>query len=121
MRLPNRLRTDGQFVSWQTGGLAPASEKAMNHYDKYGEYSRAGGNSETAKTALIFLGIGIGIGALLSLLLTPRSGPEVRQAVRGKLDDARRGIGRQGSRVRQQASRLAGQARQKVMPISKTH
>ena len=92
----------------------------MNHYDKYGEYSRAAAGPETAKTALIFLGIGIGIGALLSLLLAPRSGPEVRQAVRGKLGDAKRGISRQSSRVRQKAGRIAGQARQKVMPISKT-
>lgn len=91
----------------------------MNHYEKYGEYSRVAGGSDTAKTALIFLGIGIGIGALVSLLLAPRSGSEMRQAVRGKLDDARRGLSRQGSRVRQQASRIAGQARQKVMPISR--
>lgn len=81
----------------------------MNHYEKYGEYSRAAGASDTAKTALIFLGIGIGIGALISLLVAPRSGSEVRQAVRSKLDDARRGLSRQSSRVRQ-----------KVMPISRT-
>jgi gas vesicle protein len=92
----------------------------MNHYQKYGEYSREAGGADTAKTALIFLGIGIGIGALLSLLLSPTSGTEVRQAVRGKLDDARRGLGRQSARVREQASRIAGQARQKVMPISRT-
>jgi len=92
----------------------------MNHYEKYGEYSRAAAGSDTAKTALIFLSIGIGIGAIISLLLAPSSGSEVRQAVRGKLDDARRGLNRQGSRVRQQASRIAGQAREKVMPISRT-
>lgn len=92
----------------------------MNHYEKYGEYSRAAAGSDPAKTALIFLGIGIGIGALLSLLFAPRSGSEVRQAVSGKLGDARRGLGRQGSRVRQKASRIAGKAREKVMPISKT-
>ena len=92
----------------------------MNHYEKYGEYSRAAAGSDAAKTAMIFLGIGIGIGALLSLLFAPRSGSEVRQAVRGKLDDARRGLGRQGGRVRQKAGRIAGKACQKVMPISKT-
>lgn len=81
----------------------------MDYYEKYGEYSRAAAVPETTKTALIFLGIGIGIGAIISLLVTPRSGSEVRQAVRGKLDDARRGLSRQSSRVRQ-----------KVMPISRT-
>ncbi|GEM_PF-3808518 len=81
----------------------------MNHYEKYGEYSRAAAGPDTAKTALIFLGIGMGIGALISLLLAPRSGSELRQAVRGKLDDARRGLSQQSSRVRQ-----------KVMPISRS-
>lgn len=81
----------------------------MNPYDKYGEYSRAAGGSDTPRTALIFLGIGIGIGALISLLVAPRSGSEVRQAVRGKLDDARRGLSRQSNRVRE-----------KVMPIRRT-
>jgi hypothetical protein len=81
----------------------------MNQYEKYGEYSRAAGAFDTAKTALIFLGIGIGIGALISLLVAPWSGSEVRQALRGKLDDARRGLSRQSSGVRQ-----------KVMPISRT-
>jgi len=92
----------------------------MNDYQKYGEYSRETPAGESAKTALLFLGIGIGVGALLSLLLAPRSGSEVREAVRGKLDDARRGLDRQTSRMRQQARRVAGQAREKIMPISRT-
>lgn len=99
----------GDQAQQKTASVSLASEQAMNHYEKYGEYSRAADASETAKTALIFLGIGIGIGALISLLLAPHSGSEVRQAVRGKLDDARRGLSRQSNRVRQ-----------KVMPISRT-
>jgi gas vesicle protein len=92
----------------------------MNDYKKYGEYSRQMPEGESAKRALLFLGIGIGVGALLSLLVAPRSGPEIRQAVRGKLDDARRGLDQKTSRMRQQARRMAGQAREKVMPISRT-
>jgi hypothetical protein len=92
----------------------------MNDYQKYGEYSREVAAGESAKTALLFLGIGIGVGALLSLLLAPRSGSEIRQVVRGKFDDARRGLDRQTSRVREQARRMAGQTREKVMPISRT-
>jgi len=92
----------------------------MNDYQKYGEYSSECAGAESAKTALIFLSIGIGVGALLSLLLAPRSGREVRQAVRGKLDEARRGVSTQSSRVRDQVSRIAGQAREKIMPISRT-
>jgi gas vesicle protein len=92
----------------------------MNDYQKYGEYSSECASAESAKTALIFLGIGMGVGALLSLLLAPRSGPEVRQAVRGKLDEARRGVNARSSRVRQQAGRMAGAAREKIMPIGRT-
>ena len=92
----------------------------MNDYQKYGEYSSESAGMESAKTALIFLGIGMAAGALLSLLLAPRSGTEIRQAVRGKLDEARRGVNAQGSRVRQQATRIATQARDKIMPITRT-
>ena len=92
----------------------------MNDYQKYGEYSSECAGAESAKTALIFLSIGIGVGALLSLLLAPRSGREVRQAMRGKLDEARRGVSTQSSRVRDQVSKITGQAREKIMPISRT-
>jgi gas vesicle protein len=92
----------------------------MSDYQKYGEYSSEYAGAESAKTALIFLSIGIGVGALLSLLLSPRSGPQVRQAVRGKLDEARRGVSAQSSRVRDQATRIVGQAREKIMPIGRT-
>jgi gas vesicle protein len=92
----------------------------MNDYQKYGEYSSESAGAESAKTALIFLSIGIGVGALLSLLLSPRSGPQVRQAMRGKLDEARRGVSAQSSRVRDQAARIGGQAREKIMPIGRT-
>ena len=92
----------------------------MNNDQKYGEYSNGNEGVESAKSALIFLTIGMGVGALLALLLAPRSGPQIREAVRNKFDDARRGLNRQTSRVRQQTGRLAAQAREKVMPISKT-
>jgi len=83
----------------------------MNDYPQNSEYNNsASTGAESAKTALIFLSIGIGVGALLSLLLAPRSGPEIREAVRSKLDDTRRGWNRQTSRLRQQASRLGGPA-----------
>ena len=87
----------------------------MNDSKKYGEYSKESTQSDSLKVALTFL-IGAGIGALISLLVSPRSGREIRQAVRGKFDDARRGLNQQTSRLR----RTAGQAREKVMPISRT-
>jgi gas vesicle protein len=93
----------------------------MNEYQKYGDYTAERcSRAESAKTAVVFLAIGAGIGALLSLLLAPKSGSELRQAFRGKLDDARRGLGEQASRLRRRTGQLAGQAREKVMPIRKT-
>lgn len=94
---------------------------AMNDYKKYGDYS-AGQSSkaESARTAITFLLIGAGIGALFSLLLAPKSGSELRQTFRDILDDALSGIGEQTSRLRRRTSKIAGQARAKVMPIRKT-
>lgn len=88
----------------------------MNDSKKYGECSKESTQSDSLKVALTFLAIGAGIGALISLLVSPRSGREIRQAVRGKFDDARRGLNQQTSRLR----RTTGQAREKVMPISRT-
>jgi gas vesicle protein len=81
----------------------------MNDYKKYGEYSKESSQSDSLKIALTFLAIGAGIGALVFLLVSPRSGPEIRQAVGGKLDDTRRG-----------ATRAASHARKKIMPINRT-
>ena len=93
----------------------------MKDYQKYGEYSAEQcSRGEAAKTAIAFLLFGAGIGALLSLLLAPQSGAELRQTVRAKFDDAVHGLGDQASRLRNRTRQIAGQAREKVMPIRKT-
>jgi gas vesicle protein len=91
----------------------------MSDYKKYGEYSNACRNSETVKTAITFLAIGAGIGALVSLLFSPHSGAEIRQAFRGKLNDVRRGLSDQTLRLRRRTTALARETREKVMPISR--
>ena len=93
----------------------------MNDYQKYGEYSsKECSGAEIAKTAVTFLLIGAGVGALLSLLLTPRSGPEIREAFRGKFDNARRSLNQQTSRLRERTRKIAGDAGQKVTPFTLT-
>jgi gas vesicle protein len=93
----------------------------MKDYQKYGEYSAEQcSRAEHAKTAIVFLMIGAGLGTLLAMLLAPRSGPELRRAVQDRFDEARRGLGEQASRVRRRATEIAGQAREKVKPISNT-
>lgn len=92
----------------------------MSDYYKYGEYNaEQSTRADSARTAITFLLIGAGIGALLSLLFAPQSGPEIRQAVREKFGDARRGLGEQTARLRRRTSELAGQAREKVLPMRK--
>jgi len=91
----------------------------MSDYKKYGEYSNERSGFESVKTAITFLAIGAGIGALVSLLFSPRSGAEIRQAFRGKLNDARRGLSDQTLRIRRRTTAIASQAREKVMPITR--
>ena len=96
------------------GERAKPDENAMNDYQKYGEYSAEQCSSaEYAKTAIVFLMIGAGLGTLLAMLLASRSGPEFRGAVQDRFDEARRGLGEQASRVRRRATDIAGQARER--------
>jgi gas vesicle protein len=43
-------------------------------------------------TAITFLMIGLGIGAFTALLLTPKSGPQLRRAIRRKYEDGREAL-----------------------------
>lgn len=44
-------------------------------------------------TALSFLAIGLGIGAIAALLMTPKTGRQVRKEVRRRYEDARDAVG----------------------------
>jgi gas vesicle protein len=93
----------------------------MKNFEKYGEYSAEQcSRAEHAKTAIVFLMIGAGLGTLLAMLLAPRSGPEFRRAVQDRFDEACRGLSEQTSRLRRRTSEIAEQAREKVSPIRKT-
>ena len=93
----------------------------MNNYQKYGDYSAEQcSRAEHAKTAIVFLLIGAGLGTLLAMLLAPRSGPEFRRSIQDKFDEARRELAEQAARVRRRTTNIAGQARDKVKPISST-
>ncbi|MGC2198203.1 MAG: YtxH domain-containing protein [Terriglobales bacterium] len=55
---------------------------------KVGKYE-VSEKSSGAGTAVTFLMIGIGAGALIALLLAPKSGKQMRRDIRRKYDDAR--------------------------------
>jgi len=59
------------------------------HIGKY-EASERGGQVGTAVT---FLLIGLGAGALIGLLLAPKSGEEMRKDIRRRYEDAREAVG----------------------------
>ena len=93
----------------------------MNDYKKYGEYSSEQCSvAEGARNAIAYLIIGAGVGALLSLLLTPKTGAELRRSFRDKFDDAVQGLSNQTSRLRRRTTGIAEQASEKVSPIRNT-
>src|SRR5512141_2939631 len=59
----------------------------MAEYSNFGEYRYS--EKKGAATALTFLFIGVGIGTVLALLFAPKSGKQVRRAIRRKYEDAR--------------------------------
>ena len=54
---------------------------------RIGKYETS--EKSTAGTAVTFLMIGIGAGALIALLLAPKTGKQMRKELRRKYDDAR--------------------------------
>ena len=62
-------------------------EVSMADYKKFGIYRGSDSGSQIG-TALTFLFIGLGIGALSALLFAPQSGEKTRKLIRRKYDDA---------------------------------
>ncbi|HUA14530.1 MAG TPA: YtxH domain-containing protein [Verrucomicrobiae bacterium] len=100
---------------------------------RVGRYTSSEGSS--AGTAITFLLIGLGAGALIGLLFAPKSGKQLRRDLKRGYDDARESledwtdeakerVREAGERVRDAASRgvdfaadLAEDAREKVEPL----
>ena len=91
------------------------------------ESSESGGSVGTAVT---FLLIGLGAGALVGLLLAPKSGKQLRKDLRGKFDDAREAMGEFADDARERVkdqvedaldrgSEIADKVREKVAPLTK--
>jgi gas vesicle protein len=84
----------------------------------------------TTGTAVTFLMIGLGAGALIALLLAPKSGKQMRKDLRRKYDDARdtlqdwsedarERVGDVVDRSAEWAEELRDVAREKAAPIAK--
>ena len=96
----------------------------MNDYERYGEYQAS--DRSGVGTALTFLLIGLGAGALATLLFAPKSGKQIRKILRRKYEDAVDTINDRASQWRERGSDLvdkgstiADAARERVAPFAK--
>ena len=83
-------------------------------------------DKSTAGTAVTFLLIGLGAGALVALLLAPKTGKQMRKDLRRKYDDARDAMEdfaeeakERVNEVLERGSEWVETARERVEPLSK--
>lgn len=88
----------------------------MNSYQRYGEYvEREPGNAAVIIASLL---IGVGVGAIISLLFAPKSGQETRQLLRRQYDNAMRGLNQQTGNLRRRGAGIVDATR-KIRPFTR--
>ena len=89
-------------------------------YERFGEYQAS--DRSAVGTALTFLFIGLGVGALAALLFAPKTGKQMRRMLRHRYDDALEGaedlVERGGEWVKR-GSEFAEEVKDRVSPVSK--
>jgi len=91
----------------------------MTDYERFGDYQPS--DRSTASTAVTFLFIGLGIGALMALLFAPKSGRQMRKLLKRKYEDAREqadDLIARGSDLFERGSEIAQTAKEKVKPFA---
>ena len=81
----------------------------MTDYERQGDYQPS--DRSTVSTALTFLLIGLGVGALVTLLFAPKSGRQMRRLLRRKYEDAVEGVGEQADELWERGSDWVAAAR----------
>ena len=93
----------------------------MTDYERIGDYQP----SETGNrigTALTFLFIGLGVGAITALLVAPKTGRQMRRALRRQYEDAREVIGdwsETAGDIARRGADWAETAKEKIQPLGK--
>lgn len=81
-------------------------------YERTGDYQPS--DRSTVGTALTFLLIGMGVGALTALLLAPKSGKQMRRALRRRYEDTVDALNERTDEWMERGSEVANTAREKV-------
>lgn len=92
----------------------------MDEFNTTGEYHES--DKSTGTTAITFLLVGLGIGALVALMLAPKTGKQMRKLVRRKYEDARDRVEELGDKAEdywEKSSEWASEQREKVAPMVK--
>ena len=84
----------------------------MTDYERQGDYQPS--DRSTVSTAITFLFIGLGMGALAALLFAPKSGRQMRKLLRRKYQDAVE----QADELLERGSEFAHTDREKVKPFA---
>jgi gas vesicle protein len=91
-----------------------------------GNYESSEQGASHAGTAVTFLLIGMGVGALTALLLAPKTGKQLRKDIRRKYEDAKETVddwtddAREAAEgVMERGSEIADEIREKVSPLTK--
>jgi len=92
---------------------------------RIGNYESSEENSQVG-TAVTFLLIGLGVGALTALLLAPKTGKQLRKEIRRKYEDAKDTIDdwkdeakEAAEDVMERGSDIADEIRERVSPLAK--
>lgn len=88
---------------------------------RFGDYQFAR-RQRNLTSAVGFLLIGLGVGALATLLMTPKTGRQVRKDVRRRYEDARDAMGDWSDRAAdfwEKGGEWADAARRKAEPVAK--
>lgn len=94
----------------------------MNEYQRYGDYSRqelSASGGPGVGNALMFVAIGAGIGAVLALLLTPRTGHDLRSAITRGYRKTVDGVSQRTRDLRDRGSNLLGFTREAGSEVEK--
>jgi gas vesicle protein len=92
----------------------------MTDYERHGDYQPS--DRSTASTAVTFLFIGLGIGALAALLFAPKSGRQMRKLLRRKYEDAVEqadDLIERGNDLLERGSEFAHTAKERVRPFAR--